>query len=247
MEEQGRHFLKARFNFPSSGQSKGEPSPPIQKASSDDATMINLPEPFGLAKIPLEDALRNRRSRRSYTQKPLTLKELSFLLWATQGIRGEPTEDRAYRSVPSAGCRHAFETYMAVFRVEGLEKGIYRYLPLSNQLAKTAEPEDLENLTVQATLKQKFTGQGAVTFFWSVLPYRMEWRYGDSAYKLIAVDAGHVCQNLYLACEGIGAGTCAILSYEQALADSLISVDGKEEFVVYAASVGKIEQEVTLL
>lgn len=241
MKEHGRSSLKARFNFPSSGQSKGEPAPPIQKEASDDFPKIDLPEPFGLTKIPLEDAIRNRQSRRSYSQSPLSLRELSFLLWATQGVRGEPTGERAYRSVPSAGCRHAFETYIAVFRVEGLEKGVYRYLPLSNQLERMSEPEDLEGLTVQATMKQKFTGQGAVTFFWSVVPNRMEWRYGDSAYKLIAVDAGHVCQNLYLACEGIGAGACAILSYEQCLADSLIGVDGQEEFVVYAASVGKIE------
>lgn len=241
MKEQGRFFLKARFDFPSSGQSKGEPLPPLQKAITEGATVIDLPEPFGLAKISLEDALRNRQSRRSYALRSLSLKELSFLLWATQGVRGEPTEVRSYRNVPSAGCRHPFETYIAVFRVEGLEKGIYRYLPLNHRLEKISEPEGLEALTVATTMKQKFTGEGAVTFFWSVLPQRMEWRYGNAAYKLIAVDAGHVCQNLYIACEGISAGACAILSYEQPLADSLIGLDGQEEFVIYAASVGKLE------
>ena len=57
---------------------------------------------------------------------------------------------------------------------------------------------------------------------------------------VIAVDAGHVCQNLYLACEAIGAGTCAIGAYDQEAMDALIRVDGKDEFVIYIAPVGKV-------
>ena len=61
----------------------------------------------------------------------------------------------------------------------------------------------------EATLEQPFVGRAAVVFIWTTIPYRMEWRYGLAAHKVIALDAGHVCQNLYLACEAIGAGTCA--------------------------------------
>jgi SagB-type dehydrogenase family enzyme len=68
----------------------------------------------------------------------------------------------------------------------------------------------------------------------------MEWRYGLAAHKVIALDAGHVCQNLYLACEAIGAGTCAIGAYDQDALDALLEVDGRDEFAVYLAPVGKI-------
>jgi SagB-type dehydrogenase family enzyme len=68
----------------------------------------------------------------------------------------------------------------------------------------------------------------------------MEWRYGLASFKLIALDAGHVCQNLYLACEAINAGTCAIAAYNQEKLDTLLGVDGDEEFAVYMAPVGKI-------
>jgi len=243
MKNQGRYILKSsirkEFDFSKTDQSIGVPMPPIQKPAADNAVFIDLPDYEGVETIRLHEALKNRRTRRAYSQKALSLKELSFLLWATQGIRGELNENRTYRSVPSAGCRHAFETYLAVFQVESLAKGVYRYLPVGHKLEKISEPEDLENLTIQAASRQKFAGQGAVTFFWSVLPYRMEWRYGDTAFKLIAIDAGHICQNLYLACEGIGAGTCAIIAYEQDLADAIIGADGEEEFVIYMAPVGK--------
>jgi len=70
-------------------------------------------------------------------------------------------------------------------------------------------------------------------------PHRMEWRYGLAAHKVIAIDAGHVCQNLYLACEAIGAATCAIAAYDQGEIDKLLRIDGQDEFTIYLASVGK--------
>ena len=79
-----------------------------------------------------------------------------------------------------------------------------------------------------------------MTFLWTAIPYRMEWRYDIAAHKVIAIDAGHVCQNLYIACEAIGAGTCAVAAYHQELMDSLLGVDGTEEFTLYLAAVGKV-------
>jgi SagB-type dehydrogenase family enzyme len=80
----------------------------------------------------------------------------------------------------------------------------------------------------------------AVCFIWTAVPYRMEWRYSTLSPKLIALDAGHVCQNLYLACEAIGAGTCAIGAYDQRAIDAFLRVDGVDEFAVYMAPVGKV-------
>jgi SagB-type dehydrogenase family enzyme len=68
----------------------------------------------------------------------------------------------------------------------------------------------------------------------------MEWRYDVAAHKVIALDAGHVCQNLYLACEAVDAGTCAIGAYDQEELDDLLGVDGIEEFAIYLAPVGKV-------
>ena len=149
-------------------------------------------------------------------------------------------EAAVLRTVPSAGCRHPFETYLAVLRVGELENGIYRYLPLDHSLVFVRAVENLPAHLTAATRGQSFTGQAAVTFIWTVIPERTEWRYAEASYKVIALDAGHVCQNLYLACEAIGAGTCAIAAYDQTLADDLLGVDGDEEFSIYMAPVGKV-------
>jgi SagB-type dehydrogenase family enzyme len=88
---------------------------------------------------------------------------------------------------------------------------------------------------------QRWVENSAVIFVWTAIPYRTEWRYAAIAPKLIAQDSGHICQNLYLASEAIGAGTCAISAYSQPLMDAALGVDGIEEFAVYIAPVGKIE------
>ncbi len=188
----------------------------------------------------LETAIRNRQSRRLFREEAITLDELSFLLWATQGVRRMLDRRAAFRTVPSAGARHSLETYIVAIEVGGLEKGIYRYLPLEHQLLFEFDEKQIEQKLVEASLGQTFVGQAPLVFFWTAIPYRMEWRYSLAAHKLIAMDAGHVCQNLYLACEAIHAGTCAVAAYNQQLCDQLLRLDGKEEFVIYLAPVGKI-------
>lgn len=243
----GRHFLTDRireevdwYNTP---QSHGEPPPPVQKPVSDGAAMVPLPPPdaWQIPPCDLAAAIARRESHRSFVRDPLGIDELAFLLWCTQGVRARLHEAAVLRTVPSAGCRHPFETYLAVLNVAGLAPGIYRYLPLDHALVPEQTPDQLPARIAAAVRGQKFAAQAAVTFIWTAIPARTEWRYAEASCKVIALDAGHVCQNLYLACEAIGAGTCAIAAYNQELCDDLVGVDGTEEFVVYLAPVGKVE------
>ena len=247
MSEDFRNFLKdsirKTIDFSTTDQNRGIKPPPAEKPCNPEDRRIGLIKPGDWKSIPevsVEAAIAQRKSRRSYTEDTIEFEELSFLLWATQGLRGKKSAVRNYRTVPSAGCRHALETYIAAFRVEGIPKAIYRYLPMSHQLVEVVKHENLEGSLIKAALGQSFAGKSAVTFIWSTVPARMEWRYGRASYKVIALDAGHVCQNLYLACEAIGAGTCAIAAYDQEFVDSVLGIDGVEEFTIYMAPVGKV-------
>ena len=245
-KERLRAFLKdtirQEVDFSQTDQNRFIAPPPIEKPYARQARRIDLPgaEQFqALGKIDLFTAIGERESVRSYCPEPLALKEVAFLLWATQGIRRVLDPDHALRTVPSAGCRHALETYLCVLNVTGLEQGLYRYLPLEHQLVFEFAEQNLERKIQQAVLGQPYPGQAALTFIWTTIPYRMEWRYGPAAYKVIALEAGHVCQNLYLACEAVGCGTCAIAAYDQPGIDRLLKLDGREEFTIYLAPVGR--------
>jgi SagB-type dehydrogenase family enzyme len=241
-----RYFLKdtvrQMVDFSNTDQNRGIAPPPLEKPIPDGAQRIDLVPAEKLHDISVMDvftAIAKRRSRRAFNPGPLTLKELSFLLWATQGVRKIAAPGTAFRVVPSAGCRHALETYLCVFNVARLKEGIYRYLPVEHQLLLVSQPAHLSSRISEAALGQDFVGKSAVTFIWTAIPYRMEWRYDIAAHKVIALDAGHVCQNLYTSCEAIHAATCAVAAYHQELMDNLLGVDGDEEFAIYLAPVGK--------
>jgi SagB-type dehydrogenase family enzyme len=247
--QQYRYFLKdcirQQIDFSQTAQSTGVPPPPMQKVAPEGASRIDLPEADeirSLGDLPLSEAIASRRSRRRYSQESLALPELAFLLWVTQGVREVLRDTVSLRTVPSAGARHAFETYVCALRVDGLDVGIYRYLPLCHQLVGEGAVPGFADRIVEACLGQEFAGSAAAVFVWTTIPYRMEWRYGLAAHKVIALDAGHVCQNLYLACGALGAGTCAIGAYDQEKMDALIGVDGEEEFTIYIAPVGKVDE-----
>jgi SagB-type dehydrogenase family enzyme len=245
----GRAFLKdsvrLAVDFSLTGKNQGFPPPPVSKPCRSDKPKIDLPGAGawkGVAAVDLTDAIARRASVRRYRASTLSLDAVSYLLWATQGVRRVVCPDTVLRTVPSAGCRHAFETYLCVLGVAGLAPGIYRYLAVEHRLCRESRMErhDLREHLVDAALGQEFVARAPVTFVWTAVPARMEWRYGAAAYKSIALDAGHVCQNLYLACAAVGAGTCAVSTYHQEIADGLVGVDGEDEFVVYLAPVGRV-------
>lgn len=246
--EIGRRLLKAtswaRAHEIETDQKRGVPHPPLQKPAPEGAPRVPLPDPKSILVPPVTvaEAIAARRSHRRFKPDPLSLEELAFLLWATQGVQRIVRDGVAsLRTVPSAGARHPFETYLIVNRVTGLESGLYRYLPLDHALVFLRSDPALPAKVVEGCLGQEFVGQGAAVFAWTVIPYRTEWRYSTFSHKVIAMDAGHLCQNLYIACEAIGAGTCAIGAYHQEKMDALLGVDGVDEFTIYLAPVGKVK------
>jgi len=197
--EEYREFLKTNiwenFRWEETDQQKNIPPPPLQKEYPTDVKQIDLvaPEEFTVGKMPLIDAIKRRKSHRKYSEEPLTFEELSFLLWAAQGVHEVWRAGAATRrTVPSGGSRHPFETYLVINRVEGLESGLYRYLALEHKLYHIPTEGDLAERLDIACRNQKFVGHSAVAFVWTVIPYRAEWRYDKVAHKIIALDAGHL-------------------------------------------------------
>ncbi len=246
--EQQRQFLKSNFHefkHIKTDKIKGVAQPPVVKPFDPDSQIIDLPKVSRevLRNGNMFDCIDQRRSTRFYSAEMLSLEELSYLLWATQGIAGMNKNGLTLRTVPCSGATHTFETYLLIMRVEGVQEGIYRYLPTGHKLLFMFELEQMEQKVDAITLDQpfvpNFAKKAAVLFAWSTTPYRSEWKYDISAHKKILIDVGHVCQNLYLSSESIGAGACAIGIYDQKLIDEILGLDGEEEFVIYLGAVGK--------
>ena len=215
------------------------PMPPMEVRRGGE--IIELPE---RDVSPLGAMLENRYSLRSYGGGPLTLEELSFLLWAAQGVK-QVTEYRTLRTAPSGGARHPLELYAFVNNVAGLAPGAYHYLALEDKLERLGCRANQADQLTFALAGQEFAGHAPVCLVWTAVPYRSEWRYDSHGHKDILLDAGHSCQNVYLACEELGLGCCALAAYDQAAMDELLGLssevtDSREaEFTVYACCAGR--------
>lgn len=199
--------------------------------------IIPLPPPSLSDGPTLWEALEKRRSIRDYRPEPLSLEELSNLLWATQGIT-EKAFGPWYRTAPSAGALHPIDTYLVVNRVEGLDPGVYFFnvVEFSLVLKRTG---DFAAPIAQAALNQDMGRTAAVVFVWVAVIQRSRQKYRQRAYRYIYLDCGHIAQNLYLAATALDLGCCSVAAIFDDEVNDLVGADGQEETAIYLAMVGK--------
>lgn len=247
----GRAFTRGHREDPyddfESDQQLKLPQPPLCKAAVTPAeTHIPLTRDFSAVpmKNDLLSLIRDRRSARVYTQEDMSLDQLAFLLWATQGVKSIRGKKYAtIRTVPCGGARHEFETYLLVQKVTGLKPGAYHYLPMEHALEYLGEVDNLPEKITSTLCGQAWAGKANVVFYWSMVAYRAEWRYGIYAHRVAMIDAGHLGQNLYLGCTGLGLGTCGIASFDHEETKVLFGLDGEEEYIAYTAPVGTVSEK----
>lgn len=222
------------------GKEEGLTKPPFELNPEGDYEKIVLPaaDSSSFPNIDVVEAIEKRETVRNYVNSSISINELSLMLWCTQGVR-RVTNSIALRNVPSAGARNAFETFLLINRVEGLESGLYKYVALEHALLKIETNEELIEKYTLACDGQKQVKNSVVTFIWTAVPARMTYAYAERAYRYLFIDAGHVCQNLYLVAEKLNLGVCAICHYDDDMMDSLLNIDGENQFTIYIATVGK--------
>lgn len=238
-----REFLKhiEPDDLPDTDQVLRRPQPPLYKEKQADTQLFTLTKTFsGLAqRTDFLDIIESRRSDRIYTGEAISLEQLSYLLWVSQGVRGVRGNNYAtIRNVPCGGARHEFECYLHVLNCTGLPAGLYHYLPEQHALELLAEIVDNPTLADAMMCGQSWVKKSSVNIFWSIIPYRAEWRYSVLAHRIALVDVGHVGENLYLAATALGLGTCGIGAYDQTICDETFRFDTNEEFTIYSATIG---------
>ena len=242
----GREFVRMTKyeNLEPSAQSRGVPLPALELPLPDEAQVMPLPDGKSIALENLDfiSLVEDRETLRKYMAEALTQKELAYLLWGTQGIKSITEKPVTKRTVPSAGSRHPFETYLLVNRVEGLQPGLYRYMAVEHQIAKLPAPDAISQQLTDACLKQQHVLNSAVTFIWVADVQRTVWRYCQRGYRYMYLDAGHVCQNLYLLAESVNCGVCALAAYDDDLVNNALGLDGENQFAIYLATLGKREK-----
>jgi len=194
---------------------------------------IKLPEPRYESEISVEEALLARRSVRDYKNEPLTLEEVSQLLWAAQGV----TTEKGSRTAPSAGALYPLEIYVAAQNVENLSNGVYKYKSQGHELIKVAEGDKRMEL-YNAALDQSAIKDAALVLVISVVYERTTEKYGERGERYAHLETGHAAQNVYLQAVALDLGTVVIGAFDDSEVKKIMSMQNEEQ-PLYIMPVGR--------
>ncbi len=197
--------------------------------------IIKLPPPIFKSSISIEEALLRRRSIRFYKDNPLTLNEVSQILWASQGISDETYK---FRTCPSAGAIYPLKLYLSVINVENLEPGIYKYVPETHELIYLSKGAKRDAL-FEACLNQEWIKRAPLVLIICATFYKIKARYGERGIRYVFVETGHCSQNIYLQCASLNLGTVAVGAFDDEEIKRILDLP-KDEFPTYLMSVGRI-------
>ena len=199
--------------------------------SSGKESVIKLKSPSFKSSVSVEEALKARRSIRDFPDDPLTLDEISQLLWAGQGL----TNKRGYRTNPSAGATFPIELYLAAHNVTGLEPGLYHYSPHKETLTLVKEGSLRDQLTVSA-LNQGFVQKSAAVIIISAVFQRTADKYRERAVRYVHMEVGSIYQSIHLQAETLGLGTVVVGAFND---DTLKKLLGIEEVPLIIMPIGR--------
>ncbi len=209
-----------------------KPTDENKTPENNDELLIELPSLVKEGEESLEEVISERRSIRNYQDEPLTLKEVSQILWAAQGIT-DPASN--FRAVPSAGALYPLSIYINASNVEGLDSGLYQYLVDDHKLSLKTE-NNLKDKIYNAALQQSSIKESGVTLIIAADYEITEARYDDRAERYVHMEAGHAGQNIYLQTTTLGLGTVAIGAFND---DEMKDILGIEKEPIYIFPVGK--------
>lgn len=214
---------------PSKANSSTDSAP---TANSTPAQNISLPAPRLTGDLPLEESLSQRRSVREYSPEPLSLEDVSQLLWAAQGI----TSDNGLRTAPSAGALYPLEIFLAAGNVTGLAPGAYRYIPEGHQLAITRDTDIREALS-QAAVGQASVRNAAAVFVIAGVYSRTTQKYGDRGRMYVHIEVGHSGQNICLQAMALNLGAVPVGAFDDNRVKELLGME-EDESPLYIIPVG---------
>jgi SagB-type dehydrogenase family enzyme len=199
---------------------------------------ISLPKPLEKAGTDLFEVIRSRRSRRRYSRKPLTLDEISTLLYYTVGITGRTWWGGPKRVYPSAGALQPVEAYLVALNIKDLSQGIYHYNPGEHVLERLKEG-DYGKILGEIALDQEHVSEASANIILTIVYRRTASKYGLRAYKYALLDTGFAGQNIYLVAEALGLATVAVGAFYDKELCRLLEIDCEEEIPTLIFPIGR--------
>jgi len=183
-----------------------------------------------------------RKTHRRFSDKELKLETVSQLLslvWGVTGYLYSPRFGKLFhKTSPSGGARHPGEVYLMALRVKGLKPGLYHYHPAHHRLEMISANATREKAWLYCA-RQHFVRNAAALFLMTAVFPRTMWKYQHArAYRVVLLDAGHLCQTFCLVATWLGLAPFCTAALKDTLIEEDLGIDGIRESVIYVAGVG---------
>jgi SagB-type dehydrogenase family enzyme len=186
--------------------------------------LIKLPEPIYQSETSVEEAIKSRRSVRAYKEGPLSLQQLSQMLWAAQGI----TSGGGYRTAPSAGALYPLEVYVVVGDVSDLSAGVYKYHPQRHGITQEVKG-DKRRALAQASVMQSWMAKAPAMLVITGIYQRTTVKYGARGKRYVHMEVGHAAQNIYLQAVSLNLGTVMVGAFVDTVVKTILTLKKAEE------------------
>ncbi len=183
-----------------------------------------------------------RKTHREFSKQEVTLEAISRLLSLVWGVRDylhSPLFGKlAHKTSPSAGARHPGEVYLMALRVKGLRQGLYHYHPARHCL-EAVNTNATRSKAFLYCARQNFAKNAGALFLMTAVFRRTMWKYHLArAYRVVLLDAGHLCQTFCLVATWLGLAPFCTAALKDTLIEKDLGIDGIRESVLYVAGVG---------
>lgn len=206
----------------------GSPAPEPQRSDPDRETPRPTAPPLPMRSPPpeasVERSIEQRRSALRLRATPIALGDLGQLL---ETACGNP----ALRRAPGV------ELQLAVHRVTGVQKGLYRYAPRTPRLVSLREG-DVSDALVRACLGQEKAGEAAVAFLMVAHLGEATARGGDRSYRDLLIESGAIGQRIYLAAEALRLAARNLAAFADDELNELAGLDGRSRAVIHLTVLG---------
>lgn len=195
--------------------------------------------------VTLNEALKHRRSDRTFGGAPMTLADLADVLVPSLARARSRTEagtsDNRMRfgPYPSGGAVYPVEHYLLLLRVAGLERSIAYFDPRNACLTILQREVPLERIEVAFTTVPGWLARCCFIVIQSVVSERSTVKYGPRGYRLALLEAGCAMQNILLACSAWRFAAVPWAGFLDDRLGALLGLELFDESVLAAAVVGR--------
>lgn len=228
-------------------------SPQIKEVISNPATShpgfptLALPMDHTRPNRPLHEVLLGRRSARKFSGEPLSLLDLSAILYYGAGVTESVVDSYGitwgFRCAPSGGALYPIDIYCLVMNVDGAEEGLHAYDSKAHTLELLVSGKYIDRLSAATYLAETMDTASVCILMVANFP-RSKFKYGERAYRFVLLEAGHVAQNMLLVATSIGLGSLPLGGYVDDQVNDMVGIDGCDRAVVYSVVVGRVANTV---